>query len=182
MKALHEVGFLKALRFGLWVPLLGLFSLAGYPQVRMIILRIFGARIRRSCIIHRVKFMNAYRKGFGGVYAGEEVFIGDECLLDLAESITFEDQVTLAERVVVLTHMNVGYRDHPLQKYFPAFAKPVVIKQGSFIGANVTILPGVTIGPRSFVAAGSVVTKNVLPDALVGGVPARQIRNISIAA
>ncbi len=53
-----------------------------------------------------------------------------------------------------------------------------MIREGSFVGAGATILPGLTIGPRAFVAAGSVVTASVPPAALVGGVPARPLRRI----
>jgi acetyltransferase-like isoleucine patch superfamily enzyme len=129
-------------------------------------------------VLHDVRFFNLYRRGLAGLDIGEECFIGDECLLDLAESVRLERQVTLAERVLVLTHTNVGYRDHPLQAHFPAMAAPVVIEQGSFVGASVTLLPGVRVGARSFVAAGSVVTADVPPGTLAAGVPARAVRTI----
>jgi acetyltransferase-like isoleucine patch superfamily enzyme len=118
---------------------------------------------RLGSILHDVRFFNLYRRGLAGLAIGEDCFIGDECLLDLAEGITLERQVTFAERVLVLTHTNVGYQDHPLQAHFPATAKPVVFEQGSFVGASATILPGTRIGARSFVAAGSVVTADVPP-------------------
>jgi acetyltransferase-like isoleucine patch superfamily enzyme len=86
--------------------------------------------------------------------------------------------VTLAERVLVLTHTNVGYHDHPLQPHFPPRAAPVVIERGSFVGASVTLLPGVRIGALSFVAAGSVVTADVPAGTLAAGVPARPLRAI----
>jgi acetyltransferase-like isoleucine patch superfamily enzyme len=86
--------------------------------------------------------------------------------------------VTLAERVLILTHTNVGYHDHPLQSAFPPFAAPVTIERGCFVGAQVVILPGVTIGAGSFVAAGSVVTESVPARTLVAGVPARPLRSL----
>jgi maltose O-acetyltransferase len=86
--------------------------------------------------------------------------------------------VTLAERVLVLTHMNVGYKDHPLQAEFPPMAGGVCIERGAFVGASVTILAGVTIGAGSFVAAGSVVTGDVPPRTLVAGVPAKPVRSL----
>jgi maltose O-acetyltransferase len=89
-----------------------------------------------------------------------------------------EDQVTLAERVLILTHTNVGYRDHPLQRHFPPVAAPVIIGRGSFLGANVTVLPGVRIGEGVFVAAGSVVTADVPAHTLVAGIPARALRTL----
>ena len=96
----------------------------------------------------------------------------------LAEGIRLERQVTLAERVLILTHTNVGYANHPLQAHFPALAAPVVIEQGSFVGAGATIMPGVRVSARSFVAAGSVVTTSVAEGTLVAGVPARAVRRI----
>ena len=86
--------------------------------------------------------------------------------------------MTLAERVLILTHTNVGYADHPLQAHFPARTAAVVVEQGSFVGAGVTILPGVRVAARSFVAAGSVVTEDVPEATLVAGVPARAVRRI----
>lgn len=78
----------------------------------------------------------------------------------------------------VVHHTNVGYHDHPLQAGFPAMAAPVVIERGRFLGANVTVLPGIRVGEQSFVAVGSVVTADVPPRTLVAGVPARPVRTI----
>ena len=178
MKALDEIGWRRAARFG-WTTLAMLpYRAALFPQARSLWLSLLGARIGRRAILHDVHFFNLYRRGLRGLEIGDECFLGDECLLDLAEGIRLAPQVTLAERVVVLTHMNVGYHDHPLQARFPALAKPVAIERGSFLGANVTVLAGVTIGAESFVAAGSVVTEDVPPRTLVAGVPARVVRSL----
>jgi acetyltransferase-like isoleucine patch superfamily enzyme len=179
VKALAEIGWTQALRFGFFTAALLPYRLLPLPQLRAPWLRLLGARIGRGTIVHDVRFFNLYRRGMGGLEIAEECFLGDECLLDLAEGIRLERQVTLAERVVILTHMNVGYHDHPLQAHFPAQAAPVVIEQGSFIGANATLLPGIRIGARSFVAAGSVVTADVPPGTLVAGVPARAVRSLA---
>jgi acetyltransferase-like isoleucine patch superfamily enzyme len=55
---------------------------------------------------------------------------------------------------------------------------PVIIKRNAWIGAAATILPGVTIGENAVVAAGAVVTKDVAPNTIVGGVPAKFIKSI----
>jgi len=72
--------------------------------------------------------------------------------------------------------VNVGFEDHPLQRHFPAYSKRVVLKRGCFVGTNVTILPGVTVGECAFVAAGAVVREDVPAYHVVGGVPAQTIR------
>jgi acetyltransferase-like isoleucine patch superfamily enzyme len=178
MKALREIGWARAFRFGFFTLAMVPYRLALVPQLRSPWLRLLGARIGRRTVLHDVRFFNLYRRGLAGLDIGEECFLGDECLLDLAEGVRLERQVTLAERVLILTHTNVGYHDHPLQAGFPAMAAPVVIERGSFLGANVTILPGIRVGERSFVAAGSVVTADVPPRTLVAGVPARPVRTI----
>jgi acetyltransferase-like isoleucine patch superfamily enzyme len=178
VKALGEIGWGRAVRFGFFTLAMVPYRLALFPQLRAAWLRLLGARIGRGAILHDVRFFNLYRRGLAGLEIGEECFLGDECLVDLAEGVTLEPQVTLAERVLILTHTNVGYRDHPLQAHFPPMTAPVVVGAGSFLGANVTVLPGVRIGARSFVAAGSVVTEDVEPRTLVAGVPARPLRTI----
>lgn len=178
MKALAEIGWRKAFRFGWFALALVPYRVALFPQVRAAWLRLLGARIGRRSILHDVRFFNLYRRGLAGLDIGRECFIGDECLLDLADAVVLEDRVTLAERVVVLTHTNVGYEDHPLQAHFPAQVAPVTFESGCFVGAAVTILPGVRVGREAFVAAGSVVTADVPPRTVVAGVPARTLRPI----
>jgi maltose O-acetyltransferase len=178
MKALAEIGWRKAARFGWFTLALVPYRAALFPQVRAPWLRLLGARIGARSILHDVRFFNLYRRGLAGLIIGSDCFVGDECLLDLAEAVVMEDQVTLAERVVVLTHTNVGFADHPLQAHFPATQAPVVFERGCFVGASVTVLPGVRIGRLAFVAAGSVVTQDVPARTVVGGVPARPIRTI----
>jgi acetyltransferase-like isoleucine patch superfamily enzyme len=179
MKALDEIGWGRAFRFGFFTLAMVPYRLALVPQLRAPWLRLLGARIGRRSLLHDVRFFNLYRRGLSGLQIGRECFLGDECLLDLAEAVVLEDQVTLAERVLILTHTNVGYADHPLQAHFPPGAAAVTVRRGSFLGANVTVLPGVTVGERAFVAAGSVVTADVPPATLVAGVPARVVRPLA---
>lgn len=183
MKAFQEVGLRKTLRFILysflqvvyhriinhWLPL---------PPVRKLFLILLGAKIGSDSIVMDVRFFNWHQIGPAGLNVGKECFLGDETLIDLYDKVTLEDQVTIAQRVTILTHLNVGYSNHPLQKSFPKSSKPVIFKKGSVIGASSTILPGVTMGEKSFVAAGSVVIDDVPPKTLVGGVPAKVIRKI----
>ena len=176
MKAVGEIGWRRAARFGFMTLAMIPYRCALVPPLRVAWLRLLGARIGGRVVLHDVHFFNLYRRGLPGLDVGDECFLGDECLLDLAEEVRLERQVTLAERVTILTHTNVGYQDHPLQTRFPPMAAPVTIGRGSFVGANVTILPGVTIGEGSFVAAGAVVTADVQAHSLVAGVPARVMR------
>ena len=180
-KAFGEIGFGGTLRYGIGqVKLSVLRCLLLPPQLRAALLRLFGARVGHGSIIHPVTFSNLYRTGLKGFVCGRDCFIGEDCFLDLADRIILGDQVTLSARSMLLTHLNVGYRDHPLQQAFPAGSAPVEIGSGCFIGAGAAILSGVKVGKGSMVAAGSLVNRNVPEGSVVAGVPERVTRELKI--
>jgi len=115
-----------------------------------------------------------------GVKIGKNVFLSGGNILDRVrpDLITIEDYVSLAGGVYVLTHSNPTT---PLREILGSTSNkvsPVVIKRGAWVGINSVIMPGVTIGENSIVAAGSVVAKDVPPYTVVGGVIAKQIKSI----
>jgi acetyltransferase-like isoleucine patch superfamily enzyme len=177
-KALAEIGWTRAVRFAFYTLVHAVFRLLLFPPLRTLALRLLGARVGANAVIHSVRFFNLDRTGFRGLTIGHDCFLGEDCLIDLAEAVILEDQVTVAERVTILTHCNVGYRDHPLQRHLPPVARPVVLRRGAFIGASSTLLPGVEVGASAVVAAGAVVDADVPPATVVGGVPARLIRRL----
>jgi len=103
-------------------------------------------------------------------------YIGKSVFLDLANKIELEDDVVLSTGVTILTHSDVG--DRLLKQYYTRVSKPVCIKKGAWLGANVTVLNGVTIGECSIVAAGSIVNKNIPPYTLYAGIPAEKKKDI----
>lgn len=115
-----------------------------------------------------------------GVKIGKHVFLGGGNILDRVrpDLITIDDYVSLAGGVYILTHSNptTPLREILGESYH--VIKPVHIKRGAWIAVNVVILPGVTIGENSIVATGSVVMKDVPPFTIVGGSPAKIIKEI----
>ena len=106
---------------------------------------------------------------------GKNVFINFDCVfLDLG-AITIEDDVFIAPKVSLLSE------GHPIsiEDRHALIPKPILIKKNAWIGANATILQGVTIGENSVVAAGSVVSKDVPDNVIVGGIPAKILKNIN---
>jgi acetyltransferase-like isoleucine patch superfamily enzyme len=178
MKALGAIGYGKAFRFSIWPLVYGVFRLIPYPHIRTLYLRMWGAEIGSNCIIHDIKFFNFYRGSFRNLKMGNDCFLGNDVLLDLAAPIQLSDQVTIAERSIVLTHSNVGYADHPLQKFLPSKTAGVEIGSGCFIGANCVILCGVKIGVNAAIGSSSLVDSDIPPRSLSGGVPARLIRKL----
>ena len=175
MKAVRQVGVGRVVRY-LWTSLLAsVLRRAWISPIRVLLLRMYGADLGSNVVIQRFSLMNVDRAGFGALHIGDDCFIGDEVMLDLAAPITLEPQVTLAARAIVLTHLNVGYHDHPLQTAFPSQTSGVTVRRGSFVGAGATILAGVTIGQGAFVAAGALVNREVAAGEVVGGVPIRAL-------
>lgn len=91
--------------------------------------------------------------------------------------ISIGNHVTITNGVSFITHDGgvwVLRNEHPEIDYI----RPIVIYDNCFIGFNAIILPGITIGPNSIVGAGAVVTKNVPPDCVVAGVPAKVVKSL----
>ena len=179
MLAIKEIGIKKIVRyvfFSLWQYL---FAMMFVSPLRVALLRLFGARIGKNTVIERIRLINLYRTGIGGITIGRNCFLGDGVTLDTADRITLGDDVTLSFDVMVLTHTNVGFAHHPVQPFIPSISKPVTFEKGSFIGVRAVILPGLTIGEGAAVAAGAIVTKDVPAKILVGGVPAKMIRKFN---
>ena len=106
---------------------------------------------------------------------GKNVFINFDCVfLDLG-GITIEDDVFIAPKVSLLSE---GHPISPDERH-SLVPSPIHIKKNAWIGANATILPGVTIGKNSVVAAGAVVSKDVPDNTIVGGIPAKIIKEIT---
>lgn len=92
--------------------------------------------------------------------------------VQLWDGITIEDNVFIGPNVTFTNDL------HPRSKQYPPEFLKTLVAKGASIGANATILPGVTIGEGAMVGAGSVVTKNVAPHTVVAGNPAKQIRTL----
>ena len=113
-----------------------------------------------------------------GVNIGQNVYIPKGCSLDnsFPEFIYIEDNVALANEVMIITHSNPYAH---FENVLESCVRPVVIKEGAWIGVRSIILRGVTIGEKSIVSAGTVVDKNVKPMTIVQGNPMKQVIDMS---
>jgi acetyltransferase-like isoleucine patch superfamily enzyme len=139
-------------------------------QIRELLSQITGSEIDESTTLFPPLHIN-YGKN---TRIGKNVFINFDCVfLDLG-GITIEDNVFIAPKVSILSE---GHPINPEQRH-SLVPQAVHLKKNAWIGANVSILPGVTIGENSVVAAGAVVSKNVPDNTVVGGIPAKIIKEI----
>ena len=118
------------------------------------------------------------------VYAGNDVHIGSGCcFLSTRAAIRIGDHVMFGPNVTIITGDDrIDILNKPMTQVTerekrPEDDKDVIFDGDNWIGANATILKGVKIGYGAVVAAGAVVTKDVPPYSIVGGVPAKKIHN-----
>ena len=117
-----------------------------------------------------------------GVEVGRRVFIGTEVFIDDAvpSSVTLDDDVTVIAQTTILGHTYYPRHFHGLLgDESTRAAQRTVIRRGAYLGLRSTILAGVTVGEYAIVGAGSLVTADVPPYAIVVGVPAKVVREFT---
>lgn len=105
---------------------------------------------------------------------GKNVFINSGCRFQDQGQIIIGDESLIGHNVVFAT---INHDYNPSNRG-TMYLKPIELKERTWIGSHATILPGVTVGKNSVVAAGSVVTKDVPPDTIVCGNPAKFLANL----
>jgi len=135
-------------------------------------------RIAYSFPLNRIR-VNALRAC--GFSIGKKVYIGPGLMLSTMNSdnscrLRIEDRVSIGPRVTLVLASHCNYSR--LESVFPPVMGSITIEEDTWIGAGVIILPNVTIGKMSAIAAGAVVNCSIGSDLLAGGTPAKTIRNL----
>lgn len=131
-----------------------------------------GASIGANAKIWRDVWVDDYRK----LKIGENVSIGKSAMLQCIGGVTIGDNVMIAHgsQLISAGH-HIPEMDEPM-RFSGLDISHIVLEDDVWIGAGAIVLPGVTIGKGAVVAAGAVVTKDVEPYTIVGGIPAQMIR------
>jgi acetyltransferase-like isoleucine patch superfamily enzyme len=143
-------------------------------QIRELFSQLIGKKVDSSFLL----IPPFYTAGGNEIRVGRNVFVNQNC--------TFYDLggLDIGDDVMISPNVNLITASHPLDpstRRAVTIGKPIVIGRNVWIAAGATIIGGVTVGENSVVAAGSVVTKDVPANTLVGGNPARIIRSIGVS-
>jgi maltose O-acetyltransferase len=135
-------------------------------NIRKLLYRLGGIKIGKGSAIHMgVKLYDPKN-----ISIGADSIIGEGTVLDGRDILKIGNHVAIASQVMIYNSKHDINNEH-----FLAISKPVIINDYVFIGPRAIIMPGVTIGRGSIIAAGAVVTKDVSEYSIIGGVPGKRI-------
>jgi acetyltransferase-like isoleucine patch superfamily enzyme len=138
-------------------------------EIRALFSELTGQKVDESFLL----IPPFYTAGGDEIRVGHNVFVNQNCTFYDLGGLDIADDVMIGPNVSIITS---GHPLEPSKRRASTIGKPVVIGRNVWIAAGATIIGGVTVGENSVVAAGSVVTRDVPPNTLVAGVPAKVIR------
>lgn len=139
-------------------------------KIRYILYKIYGLNIKTSSICS-----NCFIGG-KNIKIDKEVFINYQCFFDTSAKIIIENKCKIGFQTTFITSNHlIGSSEN---RGGERLSKPIRVESGCWIGARVTILPGVTIGRGCIIGAGSVVTKDCEPNGVYAGNPAKRIKDL----
>jgi acetyltransferase-like isoleucine patch superfamily enzyme len=155
----------KYLQTGLYI-YCGFIAILPFHFLRKFLLKGLGAKISKKVGLYRGFEVRHPWK----LHIGASTIIGHNALLDARKGLTIGSNVNFSNEVMIWT-LHHDYND----SNFSEIGAPVVIEDYAWICSRAIILPGVRVGKGAVVAAGAVVTKDVEPFTVVGGIPAKKI-------
>jgi maltose O-acetyltransferase len=144
-------------------------------QLRLALLRAFGAQIGKGTEFHGGTWFSNPRN----LRVGTGCFINRNCYFDLEAAVTLGNEVGFGHGTTIITTSHQMGPSHR-RGGWTLIGEPVVIETGTWLGANVTVMPGVTVSRGVIVGAGALVNRDVEPDVAVAGVPARKFRDLPV--
>lgn len=149
---------------------------SGCQRLKAVVLRWAGAKVGKDVEL----FQGMKVQGIGELEIGDRAFIGHEVLFMLNEGskVSIEDEAIVGSRSTIVTGFHPITPDGNRILGRQGTSSQVLIGRGCSVSTHCLVLPGVTVGEMSIVAAGATVAKDVEPYTLVGGCPAKFIRTL----
>lgn len=157
--------------------LLRLFRNSG-GRIGIVIRYILVKKLAKSCGINVCIKQYVFLENIQNISFGNNVSIHPFCYLEGAGGIEIGNDVSLAHNISILSVNHTWDNQYISIKYNPIQYLPVKICDDVWVGCGCRLMAGVTIHSRSIVAAGAVVTKDVEPHTIVGGIPTKKIKNL----
>ena len=155
----------------------GILPQNSFNRARTVLLRALGLRIGAGSLLAGPLHLTGSGPVRDLLSIGEGCYLTGPLRIDLTAPVRIGDHVYMGYDVMLIT------ADHELgesaQRCGRRVFRPIFVEDGVWIGSRAVILPGVRLGRGSVVAAGAVVTRDAAPDTMVGGVPARLVRDLN---
>ena len=157
--------------------LLAPFPLHAGSRVRTAVFRALGFQVGQGTVMWGTPTLTGGRQRHQLLQIGQHCWLNMGIVIDLGASVTIGHNVSIGHQVMFMT---TSHQIGPsVRRGGPATTAAVTIEDGVWIGSRAIIMPGVTVGRGAIVAAGAVVSKDVPPDTLVGGVPAKALKALA---
>lgn len=141
-----------------------------------LILRKNGVTIGKNCDIESgLVFHNC--RNYSNFIIGDNCHIGKNCFFDLRDKVILKDNVVISMKCTFITHLDMSKSD--LNRFYPPEQAGIEIQDNVYIGANSTVLNGVTIKKDTLIAACSLVNANIDSNLIIGGIPAKKIKSLN---
>ncbi len=149
-----------------------------FMRIRTMLYRYMGISIGRGTRLAGFVELTGYSPFSEGLSIGKDCYINKGCQFNLGGKVTLEANVAVGMNCLFVTNSHLA--GPPERRAGACLSAPIRIGDGAWLGAGVTILPGVNVGSGAILAAGAVVARDIPPNTLAGGIPARVLRKLLV--
>lgn len=156
--------------------LVGLMPTGAGSRIRQVLYRMAGVSIGKGTVFLGKMRLTGDGRIASKLVIGQNCFVNDRVSFNLGGTVTIEDNVSVGMECLFMTITHDTADSEA--RGGPTTRHPISVGRGTWLAGRVTVLPGITIGSGAVIAAGAVVARDIPPNVLAGGVPAKVIREL----